>query len=166
MIKISCYKTTPEKLSRAFCNLAEKCYHSAIKVFVYTNSKEQAFELDTVLWIYSRKQFIPHGTIYDTWPEKQPILIGSELKNFNNSSSMIIINPDESKILSVLSVNANFDVNKCERLFLLYDNVNLLSNQDINNIIVKSSLHNFRLDFYIQSDNNAWHVQRNVLQDN
>jgi hypothetical protein len=79
---------------------------------------------------------------------------------------MIIINPDESKILSVLSVNANFDVNKCERLFLLYDNVNLLSNQDINNIIVKSSLHNFRLDFYIQSDNNAWHVQRNVLQDN
>ncbi|NDA91625.1 MAG: hypothetical protein EBY20_12170, partial [Alphaproteobacteria bacterium] len=58
MIKISCYKTTQEKLSRAFCNLAEKCYHSAIKIFVYTNSKEQAFELDTVLWIYSRKQFI------------------------------------------------------------------------------------------------------------
>ena len=166
MIKISCYKTTPEKLSRAFCNLAEKCYHSAIKIFVYTNSKEQAFELDTVLWVYSRKQFIPHGTIYDTWPEKQPILIGPELKNFNNSSSMIIINPDESKILSVLSVNANFDVNKCERLFLLYDNVNLLSNQDIDNIIVKSSLSNFRLDFYVQSDNNAWHVQRNVLQDN
>jgi hypothetical protein len=48
MIKISCYKTTQEKLSRAFCNLAEKCYHSAIKIFVYTNSKEQAFELDTV----------------------------------------------------------------------------------------------------------------------
>ena len=90
MIKISCYKTTPEKLSRAFCNLAEKCYHSAIKVFVYTNSKEQAFELDTVLWIYSRKQFIPHGTIYDTWPEKQPILIGSELKNFKHPNKILI----------------------------------------------------------------------------
>lgn len=163
MIKISCYKTTQEKLSRAFCNLAEKCYNNGIKIFVYTNSKEQAFELDTVLWIYSRKQFIPHGTIYDILPEKQPILIGSELKNLNNSSSMIVINPDEDKILSILSSTEVFDASKCERLFLLHDNTFSLSNQNINNIIVKSSLHDFRLDFYMQADNNLWHVQNNVL---
>ena len=163
MIKISCYKTTPEKLSRAFCNLAEKCYNNAIKIFVYTNSKEQTFDQDTVLGIYSRKQFIPHGTIYDILPEKQPILIGSELKNLNNSSSMIVINPDEDKILSILSSTEVFDVNKCERLFLLHDNTFSLSNQNINNIILKSSLHDFRLDFYMQADNNSWHVQNNVL---
>ena len=165
MIKISCYKTTQEKLSRAFCNLAEKCYHSAIKIFVYTNTKEQAFKLDTVLWIYSRKQFIPHGTIYDILPEKQPILIGSELKNFNNSSSMIIINPDESKILSILSSTQDFDTSKCERLFFLHDNISSLSNQNINNIIIKSPLLDFRLDFYVQADNNTWYIQNNVVNE-
>jgi DNA polymerase-3 subunit chi len=165
MVKISCYKTTQEKLSRAFCNLAEKCYHNAIKIFVYTNSKEQAFELDTVLWIYSRKQFIPHGTIYDILPEKQPILIGSELKNFNNSSSMIIFNPDESKILSILSSTKDFDISKCERLFFLHDNISSLSNQNINNIIIKSPLLDFRLDFYVQADNNTWYVQNNVVNE-
>jgi len=165
MVKISCYKTTQEKLSRAFCNLAEKCYHNAIKIFVYTNSKEQAFELDNVLWTYSRKQFIPHGTIYDILPEKQPILIGSELKNFNNSSSMIIINPDESKILSILSSTKDFDTSKCERLFFLHDHISSLSNQNINNIIIKSPLLDFRVDFYVQADNNTWYVQNNVVNE-
>ena len=165
MVKISCYKTTQEKLSRAFCNLAEKCYHNAIKIFVYTNSKEQAFELDNVSWTYSKKQFIPHGTIYDILPEKQPILIGSELKNFNNSSSMIIFNPDESKILSILSSTKDFDTSKCERLFFLHDNISSLSNQNINNIIIKSPLLDFRLDFYVQADNNTWYVQNNAVNE-
>jgi len=164
MVKISCYKTTQEKLSRAFCNLAEKCYHNAIKIFVYTNSTEQAFELDNVLWTYSRKQFIPHGTIYDILPEKQPILIGSELKNFNNSLSMIIFNPDESKILSILSSTKDFDTSKCERLFFLHDNISSLSNQNINNIIIKSPLLDFRLDFYVQADN-TWYVQNNAVNE-
>ena len=62
MIKVSCYKTIQEKLPRAFCMLAEKCYHNGIKIFVYTNSNEYTVELDKVLWTYSKKQFIPHGT--------------------------------------------------------------------------------------------------------
>ncbi len=76
---------------------------------------------------------------------------------------MIVINPDEDKILSILSSTEVFDASKCERLFLLHDNTCSLSNQNINNIIVKSSLHDFRLDFYMQADNNSWHVQNNVL---
>jgi DNA polymerase-3 subunit chi len=161
MIKISCYKTIQEKLPRAFCMLAEKCYHNAIKIFVYTNSKEQAVELDKVLWIYSRKQFIPHGTIYDQFPEKQPILIGAELRNFNNSSSMIIVNADENKILSILSPNEGFDITICERLFLLYDHTISISSQDLQNIISKSSLRDSNFEYYSQDDNNSW--QKNAI---
>lgn len=162
MIKVSCYKTVQGKLSRAFCTLAEKCYSNVVKVFVYTNSKEQALELDKVLWTYSRKQFIPHGTIYDPLPEKQPILIGSELKNLNNSSSIIMVNLDESKILSALSSNEIFDTSKCERLFFLHDNSSLVSSQDINSLITRSSICNFRFNSYLQASDNSWEIQNIV----
>lgn len=162
MIKVSCYKTIQEKLPKAFCMLAEKCYHNGIKIFVYTNSKEYTVELDKVLWTYSKKQFIPHGTIYDLSPEKQPILIGSGLKNSNSSASMIIINADESKILSILSSNENFIITKCERLFFLYDHSTSASSKNIKDIISKSSLHDFRFESYVQDDNNSWQIQNDI----
>ena len=158
MIKISCYKTIQEKLAKAFCMLAEKCYHNNIKVFVYTNSKEYTLELDRVLWTYSKKQYIPHSTIHDLLPEKQPILIGSELRNLNNSSNMIIVNASESKILSILLSNEDLLVKKCERLFLLYDRSTAIPSNNIKNIIAKSSLGSFKFESYIQDDNNSWQV--------
>ncbi|MFK7967577.1 MAG: DNA polymerase III subunit chi [Rickettsiaceae bacterium] len=158
MIKISCYKTIQEKLPKAFCMLAEKCYHNNIKVFVYTNSKEYTLELDRVLWTYSKKQYIPHSTIHDLLPEKQPILIGSELRNLNNSSNMIIVNASESKILSILLSNEDLLVKKCERLFFLYDRSTAIPSNNIKNIIAKSSLDSFKFESYIQDDNNSWQV--------
>ncbi len=158
MIKISCYKTIQEKLPKAFCMLAEKCYHNNIKVFVYTNSKEYTLELDRVLWTYSKKQYIPHSTIHDLLPEKQPILIGSELRNLNNSSNMIIVNASESKILSILLSNEDLLVKKCERLFFLYDRSTAIPSNNIKNIIAKSSLGSFKFESYIQDDNNSWQV--------
>ena len=158
MIKISCYKTIQEKLPKAFCMLAEKCYHNNIKVFVYTNSREYTLELDRVLWTYSKKQYIPHSTIHDLLPEKQPILIGSELRNLNNSSNMIIVNASESKILSILLSNEDLLVKKCERLFFLYDRSTAIPSNNIKNIIAKSSLGSFKFESYIQDDNNSWQV--------
>lgn len=158
MIKISCYKTIQEKLPKAFCMLAEKCYHNNIKVFVYTNSKEYTLELDRVLWTYSKKQYIPHSTIHDLLPEKQPILIGSELRNLNNSSNMIIVNASESKILSILLSNEDLLVKKCKRLFFLYDRSTAIPSNNIKNIIAKSSLDSFKFESYIQDDNNSWQV--------
>jgi DNA polymerase-3 subunit chi len=160
MIKISYYKTTQEKLPKAFCMLAEKCYHNGIKLFVHTNSKEYTVELDRVLWTYSKKQFIPHSTIDDLLPEIQHILIGSELKNLNNSSNMIIINASESKILSIIASNENLLIAKCERLIFLYDHSSLISSQDIKNIINKSSIDKFNFESYLQDENNSWGIEK------
>ena len=78
---------------------------------------------------------------------------------------MIIFNPDESKILSILSSTKDFDTSKCERLFFLHDHISSLSNQNINNIIIKSPLLDFRLDFYVQADNNTWYIRNNVVNE-
>lgn len=161
MIKIICYKTTQEKIKRTFCKLAEKCFYNSKKVFVYTNNKEETLYLDTSLWTYSNKQFIPHATIYDKFPEKQPILIGSELKNFNSALNLIIVNPDKKKIAYILSLIQKLNVQKYERLFFLCDMNSSPSNQDINNLIIGSSLsYNFNIDFYVQNNSNFWHLQK------
>ena len=159
-MRISCYRTIREKLPKAFCMLAEKCYNNGIKVFVYTNSKEYILELDEILWTFSKKQFIPHGTIYDPFPEKQPILIGSELKNLNNSLGMIIINASLNGILPILSSD-NFTINAFKRLFFLYDQTDPISASDIKEIVNKSSLAQEKYSFetYIQSGDNSWQTQ-------
>lgn len=158
MIKISCYRTLQDKLPKAFCMLAEKCHHNKINVFVYVNTKELMSDLDKTLWTYSKKQFIPHGTIHDPYPEKQPILLGAEFKNLNNASGMIIINANEKQLLSILSSDENFNRKQCKRLFFLYDQHSATSDETIKNIITTSSLGEFSFESYIQ-DNNVWKIQ-------
>ena len=40
MIKISCYKTKQDQLSKAFCHLAQKCYYSSMNTCVITNNSD------------------------------------------------------------------------------------------------------------------------------
>jgi len=160
MIKVSLYKTTQDKLSKAFCSLAEKCYHNNISIFVYTNNKESTKELDRILWTYSKKQFIPHATIHDNYPEKQPILLGDELVNLNNSSNMMIINTGREKIFSALSTPDQFDLTKCQRIILLFDDEHSFSKQEIEDILIKSPVRDFKVEAYIQNSDKSWIGQK------
>lgn len=160
MIKISLYKTTQDNLPKAFCALAEKCYHNGISAFVYINNKETTAVLDRVLWTYSKKQFIPHGTIYDPYPEKQPILLGNELRNLNNSSSMIAINIDKEGLLSILSNFNQFDLNNFQRLILLANQEKVFSRDELDEVFDKSLLKDFKLETYLQNPDGSWSQQR------
>ncbi len=151
MIKINYYKTTKDKIFKAFCMLAEKCYHNQMILFVYTNNYQSQIELDKTLWAYSKKQFIPHGTIHDTYQEKQPILIGCEYKNSNNAPNLIIFNATENQILTIFYSNHN-----CERIFFMYDEENIITDIQIKNILSKSAFSEFQFESYIQETNNNW----------
>lgn len=160
MIKISLYKTTQDNLPKAFCALAEKCYHNGISAFVYTNNKETSALLDRVLWTYSKKQFIPHGTIYDPHPEKQPILLGDEIRNLNNSSSIIAIDADKDKIFAILSTLDQFDLSNFQRLILLVNQEKVFSKDQLEEIFIKSSLKEFKLEVYLQTSDGNWSQQK------
>jgi DNA polymerase IIIc chi subunit len=165
MIKISYYKTTSDRFSKAFCMLAEKCYHNNIGIFVYTNNEKCTMELDKALWTYSKKQFIPHGTIHDPHPEKQPILLGEEFKNLNNSSSLLIINANEDQILTILhSVGKNQPVMASspkgdvaiQRLFFLYEENPITTAPNLQNILGTSAIGEFNFESYTQEINGNW----------
>lgn len=164
MIKISYYKAVQGRLPKAFCMIAEKCYHNDIKIFVYTKSEKYTFELDTVLWTYSRKQFIPHSTIHDLLPEKQSILIGSELKNLSHYSAMIIVNASENMLISMLLSERNLFIKQYTRLFFLYDDNILLSSKNIKDVLSKFLEQEFEFKSFLQNDNNSWQAQNVVDQ--
>ena len=154
MIKVSYYKTSKDKLPKAFCMLAEKCYHNNISLFVFTNNEKSITELDKALWTYSKKQFIPHGTIHDPHPEKQPILLGEAFRNLNKATSMIIVNASSGQVLDFLA-----SAGKCERLFFIYDEDEIVPDEEIENILSTSGIGEFQFESYVQEINGSWGVK-------
>ncbi|MFO1408564.1 MAG: DNA polymerase III subunit chi [Steroidobacteraceae bacterium] len=61
------------------CRLAEKAYDQGLRVAVRAASPAEAAELDDLLWTFSDRSFVPHGT----WPAEPafatstPVLIGT-----------------------------------------------------------------------------------------
>jgi DNA polymerase-3 subunit chi len=58
------------------CRLAEKAYRLRHKVYLHTESGEQARQLDDLLWSFRQNSFVPHA-LYPPSPEdRPPVLIG------------------------------------------------------------------------------------------
>lgn len=137
--------------------LAEKCYHNSVNIFVYTDSREYTLELDRILWTYSKKQFIPHGTINDPHPEKQPILIGSAPLNIDKTyDGIMLVNTDVDKILLLLGNDKAVNVNTVKRFFFLYDQEFNISDTDLRDIFTKSAFSDFNFESYVQSEKGGW----------
>ncbi len=155
MIKISYYKTVNDKTLKAFCLLAEKSYHHNMNIFVYVNNKEDLSLFDKSLWTYSKKQFIPHATIYDPYPEKQPVLLGDEYNNLNESTGIIFINISKERILSILNLVKNF-----QRIFFLYDDSEIITDYVIQDILIKSVIKQFEFKSYTQDTGSNWNLNK------
>ena len=50
--------------------------------------------LNGILWSFSTKKFIPHGSTEDNDPEKQPILLSTSTEErYNNPSTILLLTP-------------------------------------------------------------------------
>jgi DNA polymerase IIIc chi subunit len=156
MIKISCYQTPPALLAKTFCKLAEKCYYSSKRTCVITNNNEFTRELDRVLWTYSKKHFIPHATSEDPLSEKQPVYITDSFENLSSAGIFILVNPDTEKILKLLSLDHFIHGNSVDKLLILFDDAQKIHFMDINNLINKSYIKSFEIDFFELVDNGGW----------
>ncbi|WP_375327219.1 DNA polymerase III subunit chi [Candidatus Tisiphia endosymbiont of Nemotelus uliginosus] len=117
MQQFSLYHTSEGLLYKTACQLVEKSYHNQFKIIVLTPDMEVQETLNKLIWTYSRKQFIPHGSKLDPLPEKQPIYLTSELENPNNANILIILAPfNIEEILSNSAYIAHF-----QRIIIIYE---------------------------------------------
>ena len=65
---------------RTACRLAEKAWHKGHRVFIHTDSRETARNIDDLLWTYRQDSFVPHalyGDRLNVAPEYlEPVLVG------------------------------------------------------------------------------------------
>ena len=88
--EISFYHLLHTPVERALPKLMEKVLDSGARAVVRTGSTERAEALSGALWTYDQDSFLPHGTVRDGNPDKQPIWITPEDDNPNGADILII----------------------------------------------------------------------------
>lgn len=58
------------------CKLIEKAWSDQQKVYIHTNSQEEAERMDTLLWTYREDSFLPHNLYQATDDFPPPVQIG------------------------------------------------------------------------------------------
>ena len=164
MIKISCYKTKQDLLSKAFCQLAQKCYSSSINSCVIANNSDFAMELDRVLWTYSKKYFIPHATSQDPFHQEQPIYITHSIENPNNSTMIILVNPTEDNLLKLFSSTSEVELSTIEKIMIIFDDVQRIQFSEIKALLLKTKFNNSEINLFEQLNSGLWQTtsQQNI----
>lgn len=76
------------------CQLIEKAHQRDQRVYIHTNSSEDAERIDTLLWTYRDDSFLPHS-IYDAADEHPPsIRIGYDKAYAAPESDHVLVNLD------------------------------------------------------------------------
>lgn len=58
------------------CRLTEKIYHQGRRIFINTQSQEEARHMDRLLWTFRQGSFIPHAPQEKANPSITPVIIG------------------------------------------------------------------------------------------
>lgn len=127
-MQLSFYQTFPELILKTTCQLVEKCYHSDLKVIVLTSTVEAQEELNKLLWTYSQKQFIPHGSRLDPFPEKQPVYLTYQLENPNSATILVLVNAaipqalHDQMLIKEEKTSPQTGFENFARVLIIYDN--------------------------------------------
>ncbi len=91
MSEISVYQLTATPLERALPKLLEKIVESGKRAVVLAQNSATIQRLDEVLWTYTTKNFLPHGTSRDGYKEEQPIYLTTEEENPNEAECLVVL---------------------------------------------------------------------------
>ena len=73
---------------RTACRIAEKAFKAGLKVHIWTGNESDTQSLDSLLWTFRDRSFIPHE-VYSDSTASSPVTIGSQ---FGPSEAEMLIN--------------------------------------------------------------------------
>jgi DNA polymerase-3 subunit chi len=92
MDNITFYHIQDEEYVKKTCKLIEREYLKSQKILVRTFDDSSQEELNNVLWIFSKKSFIPHGSKFDDKANLQNVYITTDSEIPNNAQTLILYN--------------------------------------------------------------------------
>ena len=90
MTEVSIYHLTTTTLEKVLPKLLEKVMELGKRCLLLASSEDRVESLNTVLWTYSTKKFLPHGSKKDGFAEHQPIWLSCDFENRNNASILVL----------------------------------------------------------------------------
>lgn len=116
MTQISFYHLSSLSLEKALPKLLEKIIITKQNSIILTRNPEQTELLNDVIWTYSTRTFIPHGSNKDKWPNEQPVYLTHEMTNPNDSSILINVTGEIHSITGFEKYLDIFDGNNEEEV--------------------------------------------------
>ena len=89
MAEISFYHLTSGQMEKSAARLLDKVYEAKMKAILLLKDQDELDRYDTVLWTFSSKVFLPHGSSKDGNPECQPVWLTTTLENPNNAEILV-----------------------------------------------------------------------------
>lgn len=90
MSEIRFYHLRTTALERALPQLLEKILARGTRAVVMAGSAERVAALDTALWTYDDRSFLPHGSARDGFAEEQPIWLTMQPENPNGAQVLVL----------------------------------------------------------------------------
>lgn len=110
---VSFYHLTSIPLEKALPNLVFKIYNSKARCLILCNDDQQMREINDVLWTFSTKKFIPHGSTEENNKSIQPVLVSTSIEELSNNPEVLVILNNEN-----IESNKNFK----KYLYMTYGN--------------------------------------------
>lgn len=110
MADINFYHLTAKPLEWALPKLLEKAMETGAHSLVLAASEERVEALNSHLWTYEQRSWLPHGSKKDGMPEEQPIWLSAEDDN-----------PNDAEFLFLTDGATTSDLSPYRRVFELFD---------------------------------------------
>jgi DNA polymerase-3 subunit chi len=90
-MKINFYHLTQTPLGKALPRLLEKVLAADMRAVVLLEDEEKVEKLNSELWTYTTKVFLPHGSRIDGFAEEQPIFLTAGNENPNGAKVFVFV---------------------------------------------------------------------------
>jgi DNA polymerase-3 subunit chi len=85
------YHLERRSLDDVLPGLIERTLQRGWRAVIKTESAERAEAIDTLLWTFSEKSFLPHAQEGDGDPSRQPVLVTMEGGNLNAANVLFLV---------------------------------------------------------------------------
>jgi DNA polymerase III subunit chi len=145
MTEANIYQLSKSLWVKSFPKLLEGIINKGNKVLVYCDSEEYMAKLDDLLWTFEQLAFLPHATAKDDQKEAQPILLNTTDANLNNAN-----------VLAIAGKSLPKDLAQFEKIVLMYEGSDLLSEDFIRNTINVFQSKSISYTVFKQNATGAW----------
>jgi DNA polymerase-3 subunit chi len=111
--EVSFYHLTSTPVEKALPHLVFKIYNAKARCLIVCKDAKQMNEINDVLWTFSTKKFIPHGSTEEENKSIQPVLVSTSIDELSNNPEVVVILNNQN-----IESNTNFK----KYLYMVYGN--------------------------------------------